>query len=112
MSTPPKLTTLYIRSCAIGFGAAAVFVALLLWMNVANLGHLILNSQDGLLALAILWIANGIVFAGVQFGVAVMSWRTDGSDGDSGRRAPARPLMRSPSPRAATVPIPANEGTR
>lgn len=69
----PELVRLYIRQVAIGFGVAAVFVALLLWFNVANLRHLIFSSSNGLLALFLLFFFNGIVFAGVQFAIAIMS---------------------------------------
>ncbi len=68
-----QIARFYIRHSLIGFGMAAVFVALLLWFNVANLAHLILSSPSWALALFMLWFFNGIVFAGVQFGVAVMS---------------------------------------
>ncbi|WP_293575466.1 hypothetical protein [Phaeobacter sp.] len=69
----PKLVKLYIKNVAIGFGIAGVFVATLLWFNVMNLWHLVASSDSGLLAVLLLWVMNGIVFAGVQFGYAVMS---------------------------------------
>ncbi|MEK0162861.1 hypothetical protein VWX35_00750 [Phaeobacter sp. A36a-5a] len=69
----PKLVSLYIRNVVIGFAIAAAFVGLLLWFNVRNLWHLVSTSDSGVLAVAILWFMNGIVFAGVQFGYAVMS---------------------------------------
>ena len=67
----PDLIKLYIRQCLIGFGLAAAFVALLLAFNVQNLWSLISGSDVGLLAAFMLWFFNGIVFAGVQFGVYV-----------------------------------------
>ena len=69
----PDLLKLYLRQCAIGFGIAAVFVALLLVFNVANLWGLISGSNVGLLAAFMLWFFNGIVFAGVQFAYVIMS---------------------------------------
>jgi hypothetical protein len=57
----PKLVRLYITQVAIGFGIAAVFVAMLLWFDIANLWHLVTHSDKGLLAVVILWISNGIV---------------------------------------------------
>jgi hypothetical protein len=69
----PKLVKLYIKNVALGFAIAGVFVALLLWFNVMNLWHLVSTSDSGILAVGILWFMNGIVFAGVQFGYAVMS---------------------------------------
>lgn len=68
----PRLIKLYIRSCLIGFGIAAVFVALLVQFDVARIGSLVANSEKGILALIVLWVLNGIVFAGVQFGIAIM----------------------------------------
>ncbi|WP_425044028.1 hypothetical protein [Primorskyibacter sp. S87] len=69
----PKLVRLYIHQVLIGFAVAAGFVALLLWLNVANLWDLVGRSDSGLLAVFILWFMNGIVFAGVQFAWAVMN---------------------------------------
>lgn len=71
----------YLRNCLIGFAAAAVFVALLLWVNVANLWGLILHSDVGILATFLLWFFHGIVFAGVQTGIAVMAMAEDVTDG-------------------------------
>lgn len=69
----PQIMKFYIRQVLIGYALAAGFVALLLWANVANLHHLIFTSPSWALALFMLWFFNGIVFAGVQFGVAVMA---------------------------------------
>jgi len=68
----PRLIQLYIRHTLIGFGIAAVFVGLLFWFNVANLWHLVTHSDVGLLAAFLLVMFNGIVFSGVQFGIAIM----------------------------------------
>ncbi|ROU03814.1 hypothetical protein [Histidinibacterium lentulum] len=100
---PAKLTTLYIRSCAIGFAASAVFVGLLIWGDVARLGHLVTHSADGLLALGLLWLFNGIVFAGVQFGIAIMALKSE-DEHDGGQR--------QPEPVAAPVLIPVRTDDR
>jgi hypothetical protein len=68
----PRVFRLYLVSAAIGFGVAAVFVGLVIAFNVANLRHLILTSDIGLMATVAFWILNGIVFSGVQFGFSVM----------------------------------------
>lgn len=68
----PKLIKLYITNVAIGFGLGAVFVAMLVWFNIAGLGHLVLGSSMGWLAGVMLWVSNSIIFAGAQFGIAVM----------------------------------------
>ena len=69
----PALIKLYIRNVLIGFAIAAAFVAMLLWFNVMNLWSLVSTSDQGMLAVFILWFMNGIVFAGVQFAYAIMS---------------------------------------
>lgn len=68
----PKLVRLYIRHTLIGFAVAAVFVAGLLWANVGNLWHLVTHAEGGYLAAFLLVVFNGIVFSGVQFGIAIM----------------------------------------
>lgn len=84
----PKLIRLYITQVLIGFGIAAAFVAMLLYFNLANLWHLVTHSSSGLLAVFILWFANGIVFAGVQFAIAIMRMKDDDEGGSGGRRDP------------------------
>ncbi|SFP51133.1 hypothetical protein [Tranquillimonas alkanivorans] len=73
----PRLVRFYIRHVLIGFGLSAAFVAMLLYFNVANLWHLVTHSPDGLLAVGLLVMFNGIVFSGAQFGIAVMRLAED-----------------------------------
>ena len=81
----PEPIRFYIRNVLIGFAVAAVFVTVLLWFNVANLTHLIFTSDIWAIALFMLWFFNGIVFAGVQSGIAVMAMaRETGDDGPGG----------------------------
>ncbi len=68
----PKLILLYIQQCLLGFAIAALFVAGMLYWNVANLGYLVDRAPGGWLAVFLLWVFNGIVFSGVQFGIAIM----------------------------------------
>ena len=103
----PKLIKLYITQVAIGFGIAGVFVALLLWFNIANLWHLVSNTSDGVLAVLILWVANGIVFAGVQFAIAVMRMKDDDDDDHHGGLR--QHVMRHDY---ATIPVRAGDGRR
>ena len=98
----PKLIRLYIINVAIGFGLAAVFVGMLLWFNIANLWHLVSHSDKGWLAVLILWIANGIVFAGVQFAIAVMRMKDDDDDEPRGGHR-GRVMRREP----VRIPVPA-----
>ncbi|WGW03431.1 hypothetical protein [Tropicibacter oceani] len=83
----PKLIRLYILQVIAGFGLSAVFVGLLLKFNVANLWHLVTHSDGGLVAVIMLWVFNGIVFAGVQFGISIMRMAEDDSTG-GGKRQP------------------------
>ncbi|RYG89337.1 hypothetical protein EU803_17845 [Loktanella sp. IMCC34160] len=87
---PPDLIKLYIRNVAIGFGLSAVFVALLLWFDIAGLGGLVARSDKGWIAVLMLFLSNGVIFAGVQFAFAVMSMAEDDDDDEprGGRRAP------------------------
>lgn len=82
----PRLVRLYIRQVAIGFLLSGVFVALLMWLNVGNLWHLVTHASGGWIALALLVIFNGIVFAGVQFGISVMRMADEGGDDGRGKR--------------------------
>jgi hypothetical protein len=101
--TMPKLVRLYITHCAIGFAIAAAFVAGLVAFDVAGLRHLVLDTQSGWLAGAMLVFSNGVVFAGVQFGIAVMLM-ADRPEGPRGGRR--RPIGHVP------VPVPVVAGAR
>jgi len=103
----PKLIRLYITHAAIGFGIAGAFVGMLLWFNVANLWHLVSHSDKGVLAVLVLWVANGIVFAGVQFAIAVMRMKDD--DDDEPRGGKRQSVMRRDY---ATIPVRADSGRR
>lgn len=102
----PKLIALYIKSVAIGFLLSGVFVGLMLWADIANLRHLILGSDMGVVAAAMVIVFNGIIFAGVQFGIAVMSL----ADKDDGPKGGLREFLlpqidsRIPAPVKATSP--------
>ena len=85
----PKLIRAYILQVVIGFSLSAVFVATLLYYNVANLWHLVSHSDAGVLAVVMLWVFNGIVFAGVQFGIFIMRQAED-DDQTGGKRALTR----------------------
>lgn len=89
----PKLVKLYIRNVLIGFAVAGAFVGMLLWFNVMNLWHLVTSSEAGLVAVIVLWFAHGIVFAGVQFALAVMALAED-EDGGPRRGSPVVDLFR------------------
>jgi len=92
----PKLIQLYIRNVVLGFAIAAAFVGMLLWFNVMNLWHLVSTSDAGLLAVFILWFMHGIVFAGVQFGWAVMALADKDDVGPRGGSPVAREYLPIP----------------
>lgn len=73
----PRLVRLYIVNVAVGFALAAVFLAVLVGFDVAGLGHLILGSSSGWLAGLMIFVFSGSIFAGVQFGIAVMGLAQD-----------------------------------
>jgi len=86
----PELVRLYIRSVAVGFGVSAVFTGALVWWDVAGIGHLILGSDIGWVAAAMMVAFNGIIFSAVQFAVRIMGMaeEDEGPKGGHGAREP------------------------
>ncbi|MBK5933205.1 hypothetical protein C8N32_102223 [Rhodovulum imhoffii] len=97
----PQLVRLYIRQTLIGFVLSAVFVAMLLSFNVANLWHLVTHVSLGWVAVVMLFVFNGIVFAGVQFGISIMRMTEEDDRGSGGKRQP-QPVN---APVLLTVPV-------
>lgn len=79
----PRIVRLYIFHCCIGFTISGVFTAAILSANVANIGHLVTSVDGGMLAAVVFFVLNGIVFAGVQTGIVIMSLGDD-DDPDGG----------------------------
>ena len=86
----PKLVRLYIVNVIIGFGIAAIFLAGLLALDVAGLGHLVMHTQGGWLAGVMILVFSGTIFAGVQFGIAVMGLAERDEPPQGGLRQHAR----------------------
>ncbi len=88
----PKLVRLYIVNVLIGFAVAGLFVALLLWLDVAHLRQLVFGKgpagQFNPIAFGLLFVSHGLVFAGVQFAIAVMSMAAPSEPPQGGLRAP------------------------
>lgn len=80
----PRIVRLYIFHCCIGFTISGVFTAAILSANVANIGHLVSTVDGGMLAAAVFFVLNGIVFAGVQTGIVIMSLGDDDDDNSGG----------------------------
>ena len=86
----PKLVRLYIVNVAIGFALAVVFVALLVALDISHLRHLVLDTEHGWLAAVMMVMFNGVVFAGVQFAIAIMRLAEDDSGPKGGLREKAK----------------------
>lgn len=97
----PRLIRLYIFNCMIGFALSAVFTGAIIWMDVAGIGHLVQSVAGGKLAALVFFVLNGIVFAGVQTGIVVMSMSYDDDDDDDTR---GRPVVLHPVRVPARVP--------
>lgn len=82
----PKLIRLYIVNVAIGFGLAVAFTAMLIGFDIANLRHLVFADQLGWVAVIMLVVFHTVLFAGVQFAIAVMRLASDDKNGGGGRR--------------------------
>ena len=91
----PPVFHFFFGQVVLGFAAAAVFVALLLAMDVGGLRGLVARSPDGMLAVFLFFVLNGLVFGGARAAMAVFRLAEIGSSrGPSGRRVEAR--TRSP----------------
>ncbi len=101
LSHLPALVRLYIINVLIGFLLAIGFTAMLIGFDVAGLRHLVLAVQGGWLAVLMLVVFNTIVFAGVQFGIAVMGMARPTRGPGSGMRI--RALLR-PNTRPVAAP--------
>ena len=86
----PQLIRLYITQVAFGFGVSAAFVFALVALDIAGIGHLVMGSDMGLVATLMLWVFHGVVFAGVQFAIAVMALAEDDAGPRGGKLIPIR----------------------
>ncbi len=84
----PDPIKLILRHAALGGLIAVGFVALLLWLNVGNLWHLVTHTSEGPLALAVLTAFCTITFGSVQIGIRIMAMAEDQESGGGGKRAP------------------------
>ena len=94
-----------------GFGLSVTFVGALLYLNVGNLWHLISTSGVGWIAVVMLVFFNGVVFAGVQFAIAVMRMEEHDDGPKGGKRAPVATNIPARVAVAAEAP-PARRGMR
>jgi len=87
----PRLVRLYIQNCLFGFALSGVFVGLLFWANVGNLWHLVSTSPVGWIAALMLFVFNGIIFAGAQFAFTILRME-ERDDPSGGQKAPVTSL--------------------
>lgn len=78
----PDLMRLYLRHCAVGFVLSAIFVALILYYDIARIGSLVAGSDVGYLAVFLLWFFNGTIFGSVQFAISIMLNADDDDEDD------------------------------
>lgn len=100
----PKLVRVYLESVAVGFAVSAAFTVGLMWLDVAGIGHLVLRSDIGWVAVAMLVVFNGIVFSAVQFAFRVMGM-ADRDEGPRGGRGVREPVL-------VPVPVPVKQHNR
>lgn len=100
----PKLIRLYIESVAVGLAISAAFTGALLWLDVAGLGHLVMASDIGWVAVMMLVVFNGIVFAAVQFAVRIMGM-AESDEGPRGGHGIREPVL-------IPVPVPVRDRRR
>lgn len=103
----PKLIRLYIVNVAIGFAIALAFVVMLVWADIGHLRHLVLETEMGWLAFGMMWVFNGIVFAGVQFAIAIMRLADDDETPKGGKRQ----RVTNPTQILAPVPVTVKQKT-
>jgi len=84
----PVAVRFMLQHGAIGFGIAAVFVALLMATDMAGLGTLLRGADSAPLPALLLWFFCGLTFGSVQIGAAVMLMDTDDQPPAGGTRAP------------------------
>lgn len=56
----------------IGVLIALVFAALILWFDIAGIRHLVLNTDEGPLALGVFVVLCAITFGSAQMGIRIM----------------------------------------
>ena len=88
----PALIRLYIQSVALGFLISAVFTGGMLWLDVAGIGHLVMGSDIGWIAVAMIVVFNGVIFSAVQFAFKIMAMAED-DEGPKGGRGAREPVL-------------------
>lgn len=80
----PRIVRLYMFHCLVGFAISAAFTGVVLYFNIANIGHLVFAVDGGWLAALVFFVLNGTVFSGVQTAIVIMSLGDDDDDDRGG----------------------------
>ncbi|SEV98876.1 hypothetical protein SAMN04488515_0536 [Cognatiyoonia koreensis] len=73
----PHLMRIFFVSWGIGFLLSALFLAMLIWFNLMNVGHLILHTEGGYIMALVFWVFTATLFGGVQFSLVIMGYAED-----------------------------------
>ena len=76
----PALLRFLVRHIVVGFSAAALLVAALVFTDSAGFGTVIRQSEVGLLAACLVVYFLGLTFSSVQIGIALMSGQATPDD--------------------------------
>lgn len=82
----PDHIRMILKHGLIGFGISVSFTAMILAFNVGNLWHLVTNTAEGPVAVAMLVMFGTVTFGSAQIGYMIMSMGEDEDDGQGGKR--------------------------
>jgi hypothetical protein len=71
MPALPEHIRFLARHCLLGIAAGWLFLAALIWLDVARLGHLLLHSEDRVLTLLLAAAGFGVTFGSLAMGTAI-----------------------------------------
>lgn len=100
----PLFRLLFFNGLA-GVLAAAVVTVGLIVGDVGGLGHLVLNSDNPVLPVVLLFASLTITLASVAMGAAIMSLPNDRDDDGSGRRKRIALCMQRNRPREVSLAV-------
>ena len=73
----PEPVSFFIKHILIGFAVAGLFTAALIYFDFSGLRGMLMKEEMWLVAVLILWFANGSVFGALQVAYAVMAKAED-----------------------------------
>ncbi|MEM9754512.1 MAG: hypothetical protein AAF914_00885 [Pseudomonadota bacterium] len=87
-----------LKHACVGLLIALGFTGMVLWTNLANIRHLVLNTAEGPLALGIFVVFCTITFGAVQMGIRIMMLGDDEPPSNGRRDAPEPVQLAEPVP--------------